>query len=64
MEMIPDPERVSEFLAPLQGAEQCSPLSGGLRSASTTGYYLAALLAEMQLRPFASLYYLWSRSLY
>jgi hypothetical protein len=45
--MIPDPESVSEFLAPLQGAEQCSPLSGGLRSASTTGYYLTALLAEI-----------------
>ena len=32
-------------LAPLQGANHSSILSGGLRFASTTGYYLAALQA-------------------
>jgi hypothetical protein len=31
----------------LQGAEQCSRLSGGLRFAPTTGYYLTALRAEI-----------------
>jgi hypothetical protein len=46
MEMIPDPERVSEILAPFQGADERSLLSGGLRRAATTGYYLAAFQAE------------------
>ena len=47
MEMIPDPERVSDILAPLQGADGGSQLSGGLRCAATTGYYLAAFQAEL-----------------
>ena len=33
-------------LAPLRGANVFPPLSGGLRFASTTGYYLPALRAE------------------
>ena len=42
-------------LAPLQGANHSSFLSGGLRFAATTGYYLAALqagLLEVQLNQF------------
>ena len=49
IEMIPDPERVSEVLAPLRGAGKLCLLSGGLRCAATTGYYLPALQAENRL---------------
>jgi hypothetical protein len=42
----PDPERVSEIVAPLRGADGCSPISGGLRYAPTTGYYLTAFLSD------------------
>ncbi len=44
------PERLQEscgtashFLAPFQGVIKFSQVSGGLRSASTSGYYLANL---------------------
>ena len=49
--MFPHPERVSEVLAPLQGANQCSIVSGGLRFASTTGYFLTALRAKNHILP-------------
>jgi hypothetical protein len=46
------------FLAPLRGADDDSLLSGGLRYAATTGYYLTALQAEKSnlLRPDRSAY--------
>ena len=43
--------RSSEILAPLQGTDGGSLVSGGLRCAATTGYYLAAFQAETLLRP-------------
>jgi hypothetical protein len=39
-------ETLAIILAPFQGAIVAEPRSGGLRSASTTGYYLRALRAE------------------
>jgi len=50
METIPDPERVSEIVAPLRGADGCSLISGGLRYAATTGYSLTAFQAEKRFR--------------
>jgi hypothetical protein len=38
---------VRKTVAPLQGADQRTLLSGGLRFALTTGYYLPALQAEI-----------------
>jgi hypothetical protein len=37
--LLTDPERVSENLAPLKGVEVCFLLSGGWRCATTIGYY-------------------------
>jgi hypothetical protein len=50
MEMIPDPERVSEIVAPLLGCEWMLYDSGGLRYAPTTGYSLTAFQAEKHFR--------------
>jgi len=38
-----DPERVTDFLAPFQGANSALLFSGGLRFAATPGYSLATL---------------------
>lgn len=46
MQLTSDPEGVSEILALLQSADKRSPLSGGLRCAATTGYYLRAFQAQ------------------
>ena len=46
--MIPHAESVPETVAPLQGAEETVPASGGLRYATTTGYCLAAFQAEIR----------------
>jgi hypothetical protein len=46
------PERgATDFLAPILGACHFLPLSGGLRYAATTGYFLAAFQAAVSLRP-------------
>jgi hypothetical protein len=46
-----DPERVSEIWHPFQGASERILLSGGLRYAATTGYFLTALQAGTRSLP-------------
>lgn len=43
MEMTSDPGRVAEIVAPLRSADVSSLVSGGLRCATTNGYYLSRL---------------------
>ena len=47
--VCPHSEGVQEFLRPLQGLESFASPSGGLRCATTTGYYLPAFQAEIRL---------------
>jgi hypothetical protein len=44
--MVRTPEGRHPFLTPVPGMELFRSLSGGLRYAATTGYYLTALQAE------------------
>jgi hypothetical protein len=52
--MFLHPERgVRKMVAPLQGANNEGAVSGGLRYAATTGYYLTALQAEIRFATFS-----------
>jgi hypothetical protein len=54
--MISHPEKgCQKTVAPLQGADELLLLSGGLRYAATTGYYLTAFQAETRSLPLAGL---------